>query len=168
MSLITEIAGQYTTTWNSVSVGVTRQGFELQMMLRQEVIAETDAYGESTIDYIYRGGDAFVQWNSRSYIPGSTAPFWPWGGGTLGVMANASNPIAGLASAVAQPLVLTALANTPAKTAGAPNTLTGSLSILAPNFDGRLLFDSRLRDVPIRHQLLPSNSSGTISWFTLT
>jgi hypothetical protein len=166
VSLITLVAGQYTTTWNSVSVGVTRQGFELQQQVRQEVIAETDAYGESTIDFIYRGGDVFCQFISRSYAAGSTGPFWPWGGGTLGVMSTAAVPIATLASAVAQPLVLTVVANTPA--VAAPNTLTGALSILAPNFNGNLIFDSRLRDVPVRHQFLPTAASGTVKWFALT
>lgn len=147
-------------------MGVTRQGFEIQQQLRQEVIAETDAYGEATIDFIYRGGDVFAQFICRSYAAGSTAPFWPWGGGALGVMSTAAVPIATLASVVAQPLVMTVVANTPA--AGSPNTVTAPLSILAPNFDGRLVFDSRLRDVPIRHQWLPSAASGTVTWFTKT
>lgn len=163
MALDTLIAGHYTGTYNSVSVGITRQGFELQQMLRQEVIAESDAYGESTIDYVYRGGDCYLQYLCRAYKAGSTTPFWPWG--SLGVMATSAAPMGRLASAVAAATVLTSVANTPA--AAAPATLTATLSILAPNFDGKLLYDSRLREVPVRLQLLPYTSAGTI-WFSLT
>lgn len=62
-------------------------------------------------------------------------------------------------------MVLTATPNTPA--AAAPASLTATASILAPNFDARLLFDSRLREVPVRLQLLPFSSTG-IRWFTIT
>lgn len=164
MALDTLVAGAYTTTYNAVSVGVTRQGFELSQMVKQELIDETDAYGLSTIDWVYRGGDVFLQWTGRSYKAGSYAPFWPWG--ALGVMATTAAPIGRLASAVAQATVMTAVANTPA--AAAPATLTGSLSLLAPNYEGKLLYDSRLRDVPVRLQLLPSLNAGTLTWFSQT
>jgi hypothetical protein len=92
------------------------------------------------------------------------AAFWPWG--SLGVIFTAAAPIARLASAVAAAMVLTSTANTPA--AASPASLTGSLSILAPNYPGSLLFDSRLREVPVRLALLPSVNSGTGTHFTTT
>ena len=164
MALDTLIAGAYTATFNAVSVGITRQGFELSMTGKHEMIDESDAFGLTTIDTVYRGGDCFLQWTSRAYKAGSYAPFWPFG--ALGVISTTAAPISRLGSSIAQATVLTAVANTPA--AAAPATLTASLAILAPNFDGKLLFDSRLREVPVRQQLLPSLSSGTLSWFTTT
>lgn len=128
------------------------------------MITPSDAYGESSIDFVYRGGDVFLQFASKAYKAGSTAPFWPWG--SLGVMLTAAAPLGRLASAVAAATVLAATANTPA--AAAPATLTGSLSILAPNSNLRLMFDSRLRLVPVRLILLPSNNAGTVTWFTTT
>lgn len=128
------------------------------------MINESDAYGQACIDWIYRGGNAFLQFTSRAYKAGVITPFWPWG--AMGVMATTAAPVGRLASAVAGAMVITAAANTPA--AAAPATLTGAKAILAPNFDGRLLYDSRLRDVPVRMQLLPSDSSGTVTWFTQT
>ena len=112
MPLDTLIAGAYTTTYNAVSVGITRQGFELQQTLKQEVIAETDAHGEATIDYVYRGGDVHLQFICRAYKAGSTTPFWPWG--ALGTMSTAAAPIGRLASDVALITVLTSTAATPA------------------------------------------------------
>ena len=75
-------------------------------------------------------------------------------------------PIGRLLSDIAKSLVWTAAANTPA--AAAPATVTASKSVLAPNNNGRLLFNSKLRQVPVRLLALPSVSSGTVTWFTTT
>lgn len=159
----TLIAGAYTGTYNAVAVGFTQKGFELAQTFKLELIDETDVYGLTTIDAVYRGGDAFIQFESRTYKAGATTPFAPWG--ALGTISTTAAPIGRLASAVASATVLTAVANTPA--AAAPASLTASLSILAENFDGKLLFDSRLRNVPVRLRLYPSGTSPLI-WFTLT
>lgn len=164
MALDTLIAGRYSGTYNSVDVGITKQGYELQISAEAEMINETDAFGMAVIDWIYRGGNAFLQFTGRAYKAGVITPFWPWG--AMGVMATTAAPVGRLASAVAAAMVITAAANTPA--AAAPASLTATLALLAPNFDGRLLYDSRLRDVPVRLQLLPSTSSGTVTWFTQT
>ena len=164
MALDTLVAGAYTGTYNSTGVGVTQKGFELSQTFKTELIDETDQWGLTTIDAVYRGGDAFLQFESRAYKAGSTAPFAPWG--ALGVISTTAAPIGRLASAVAAATVLTAVANTPA--AAAPASLTASLSLLAENFDGKLLFDSRLRNVPVRLRLYPGLNAGTLSWFTLT
>lgn len=166
MALGTFVAGRYTATYNAVDVGMTRQGYELQQTLKQEAVDETDAYGLSTIDYIYRGGDCFVQYECREYKAGSYGPFWPFGGGTLGVLSTSGAPVGILASSVAQSFVLTSTANTPA--AAAPASLTAAGAILAPNFDGRLLYDSRLRAVPVRLQCLPTIVSTVPKWFVQT
>lgn len=127
-------------------------------------IDSSDQYADSLIDLLYRGGDCSITFTSKAYKAGSIAPFWPWG--ALGVMATAAAPIGRLASDVAKAFVLTSTANTPA--AAAPATLTASLAILAPNSPARLLFNSKLRQVPIKLQCLPSLSSGTVTWFTQT
>lgn len=146
-----------------MDVGVTDEGYSLQQDSAASLINNTDAYGDSVIDWIYRGGNVFLQFNSLAAKAGSYSPFWPWG--TLGVMFAAASPLGRLASAVAQSMVLSSVASTPAASgAFAPNTLTGSLSILAPNNPASLLFNSKLRTVPVRLQLLPSGST-TVSWF---
>lgn len=163
MALDTFIAGAYSASYAAADVGVSRTGYDLQHTPKAEMVDETDAYGLSTVDWIYRGGDAFVNFTSRAYKAGSIAAFWPYG--ALGVISTSAAPIARLASAIAGAFVLSATANTPAATS--PASLTANLALLAPNFDARLLYDSRLRDVPCRLQLLPFSSSG-IKWYTLT
>ena len=164
MPLETLVAGPYAGTYNAVSVGLTEGGFELTQTSKAEMVDESDAYGATTLDWVYRGGDAFLQFTSKAYKAGSITPFWPWG--AMGVGHTTAAPLSRLASDVAAPAVLTAAANTPA--ASAPATLTASKSILAPNFDGKLLYHSKLRTVPVRLQLLPSVSGGTMTWWTQT
>jgi hypothetical protein len=159
MALDTFIAGAYTGTYNAVDVGVTEQGYELQQESHAQEIGPSDAYGESVIDLVYRGGRVHLQFESKAYKAGSTTPFWPWG--SLGVM----GVVGRLGSNVAAAQVLTATASTPA--AASPASLTATLSILAPNNPARLLFSSVLRTVPVRLLCLPF-SSGGIKWFTTT
>jgi hypothetical protein len=146
-------------------VGITESGYEIQTESSAEMVNQTDAYGDSVIDAVYRGGNWFIQFTSKAYKAGSITPFWPWG--SLGVLLTTAAPLGRLASDVAAATVLTAVANTPA--AAAPATLTASKSILAPNSPARLLFDSRVRNVPVRLQLLPYViTTGTYGWLTTT
>lgn len=162
MSLETLVAGRYGGTYNSVDVGITEDGYRIQQDSSAFPVNNTDAYGDSMIDFIYRGGNAFMIYNSIAYKAGAITPFWPWG--TLGVMFTSAAPLGRLASAVAAAMVITAVANTPA--AAAPASVTAPLAILAPNSNLELLYTSKLRTVPTRLQLLPSLNTGTASWFT--
>jgi len=112
----------------------------------------------------FRGGNVSLQFESKAFKAGSITPFWPWG--ALGVLYTAAAPIARLASNVAQAMVLSSTANTPA--AASPASLTGSKAILAPNSSARLLYNSKLRHVPVRLALLPTDSTGTGTHFTTT
>lgn len=136
----------------------------MQQESRAEVISRSDAYGEAAIDAVYRGGDVHLQFDAMAYKAGATTPFWPFG--ALGVMATTAAPVGRLASNMAQAMVLTAAANTPA--AAAPATLTMSKALLAENNPARLLFNSMLRKVPIRLRAWPSETTGTVTWFTIT
>jgi len=78
---------------------------------------------------------------------------WPWGV-TVYTMHTTAAPAGRLASDIAKALVLTAVANTPAA-AGGPATLTGAKAIIAPGFNTKQLFESRLRKIPVKMQFLP-------------
>lgn len=160
-------AGRYSGTFNSVDVGVTEDGYELEMGSSAEMIERTDAFGGAAIDAIYRGGNAFLAYTSLAYKAGSITPFWPWAGGTLGKMADATYVIGRLASDVASAMVLTVVTATPADATG-PDTLTASKAILAPNSPNRIQFTSMLRKVPTRLQLFPYASSANFLWFSTT
>lgn len=165
MSLGTFIAGRYTAVKNSVSLGMTQEGFTNTLTPSQELINASDAYGDSIVDWVYRGGNMFIDYIAKEYIAENIAAIWPYG--ARGVLSDTSTPIARLASAIADALVLSAVANTPA--AATPATHTANLTIVAPNFDVRTLFDAKLRQLPIRLQYLPYLISGSkVGWFTET
>ena len=91
MALDTFVAGRYSGTYNAVDVGITDDGYTLQQDLSVEAIDESDAYGGTLIDFIYRGGNAFLRFMSKAYKAGSISPLWPYG--ALGVGATAAAPI---------------------------------------------------------------------------
>lgn len=162
MALGTFIAGRYSCTYNAVSVGITKDGYDLSQQAKGEVLNETDSYGETTLDWVYRGSECFLQFTSREYMAGSLSAFWPYG--SPGFITSAATPIGLWASSLAKSIILTSTANTSA--AAAPASLTATGAILAPNYDARLLFDSRIRNVPVRLQLLPYMSTNLVHYST--
>ena len=166
MALDNFVSGHYTCLYNAVGVGISNEGFDLHVMLKEELINESDAYGGSLLDYVYRGGDATVQYSAMAWKPGSIAPVWPWG--ALGQLLSTAAPIGRLASDVASAFLMTATANTPAALlANNCTTLTAAKAILAPGYDLSLLFNSKRRNVPCKLALLPYVAGSTVINFTL-
>lgn len=174
MALEAFVAGRYSNTYNSVDVGISDEGIVLQQDSAWEVINRSDAYGDSLIDGIYRGGNVFLMYDSKAFKAGAITPFWPWGAfGVMQVTGSGPSPLGRLASAVAAATVLTAIAGTAYNTTNATAiaSLTSSSTILAPNSPARLLFHTRLRQVPVRLVALPyetGTTTVTTKWFTTT
>lgn len=115
---------------------------------------------------ILRGATVHLSATLREWKAGSKALAWAIGGGTMGTISTAAVPIGVLASDKAQSFVMTSTANTPA--AAAPATLTASKAFPAANYNPKILFDSRLREIPIRLVFLPSEAAGNVTVFTTT
>ena len=154
------IAGPYTVTYGGNALGVIEDAPALEMTASVDPISG-DNLGDSIQDGVYRGGNLYFDMVLQEYnAAGAAAAFWPYG--ALGVMGQVGR----LLTAVDAALVLTAVAGTSAS--ATPATITATNAVLAPNFPVRLLFGSRLRNVPIRFQLLPYTDSGAIKWFVTT
>ena len=186
MSLYAFIAGRYSATYNAVDVGLTNDGYRLRQEVHYEPINESDHYGQSILDLIYRGGDVYLEFLAKVYASvistSAVSAFWPWGAG-LGIMQTFQGaagtgvgplPIGRLAYDLNHPTVLSAILGTPARPsagAGVPGTLTALRTALAPNFRGELLFNSRLRQVPIQLISLPTETTAsdivTTRWFSV-
>lgn len=168
MALGSFVAGRYTGAYNAVDVGMCKEGYEVEQDMEFDDISENDAWGASVIDGIWRGGNCHVQFTSEEYKAGSLAAFWPLGG--IGAFVTPSTlPIGVLASALAKVMLLTAVAGTPA--AGSTptlTTLTASMALLAKNFNGKLLLNSKLREVPVRLRLYPYLNTTPYVFFTTT
>jgi hypothetical protein len=185
------IAGRYSNVYNAQDVGIAERGIELQQDSRWDEISQSDAYGDSLLDGIYRGGTAFFQYSLLQFGLGglsgtALAAFWPWAS-KLGVMQTVGSganptPVGRRASDVALSSVFTSTAGTPAATQdfttgqspiGGPNAITAAKTILAPNSPATLALNTRLRQLPVRLVCLPqdttvgfaANITGTV-WFT--
>lgn len=173
MALEAFITGRYTAAYgpsgSRVSLGVSREGYRFQHETKAANIDQTDAYGDSLIDMIYRGANMRVNFSMLSYSKAATALILaPWTG-DLFVLRSTAKPVGVLASDLAQSLLLTAEANTPAAAAAGPATLTANKVILAPG-QVELLYDSRLREVPVSLIVLPydTGTDGVIRFATIT
>lgn len=159
------IVGEYTATYGGVALGIFEGDAGLPTLSQQtkaEPIANTSKYAKTTIDAIWQGADWFMQFTCLEYKAGPRVAFWPFHA-TLSALGAIGRLYYGMAS----PLVLTAVAGTPA--AATPATLTASKTILAPGYNTQLVYGPTLRKVPLRLQLLPYVLNGTtVGHFTQT
>jgi|GEM_PF-2731717 len=170
MPLATFISGAYTGVYNAVAIGPTDGGYEINHEVKQENIDKSDVYGDTLLDYVYRGGNVTCDFQAKTVGTAAgnfsnMAILWPFAANAYTASA-AATPIGRLASDIAKTFVLTATANTPAATT--PATLTSTAAIIAPGYNTKLLFDSKLRQLPLRLQFLPVVSGATIIWMTQT
>lgn len=159
---LTAIAGPYTATWGNpaLNIGITEDGFETEETHFSEPI-RGDNLGDTLQDEVLRGGDVFVNFILQEY---GNAKLALGNGGGIGPIFHPHNTTLGkigqvgrLGTSIAAPLVLTAVAGTPA--AANPATITFSLATLASNFPIRLLYASRHRKVPMRMVSYPCTTS---------
>jgi hypothetical protein len=173
VALGTFIAGRYSATYDppgavaAADVGITERGYDLSISFLKERIAPTDAYGDTVVDNIYRGANVRLSAIFDEYKAGSlnnsdavNSVFAPSGATFfgLGLIGRLDSNVAGI-------LILTDTDSTPAATF--PATLTATYSIIAENYDIRLLFAPSLRKVPVQLQILPYLDT-SIKFFTTT
>ena len=154
------IAGPYTGTYNTNSLGQFEDGADLEFVHYDEEV-RGDNFAQAVQDLITRGSDAFLSATLLEYNAAAmTAVAWPTHAtfGRIGQVGRVSASAIGGAT-IAKETILTHVQGTTAT--NTPATLTLALSRLPPNFPIRLLFAPRLRRVPIRLQALP-NSSGVL------
>lgn len=154
------IAGRYTATLGSDSLGQTADGYRISHQFFKQLI-KGDAFGETTQDAVYRGGDMEIAMTLLEYnAAGAQNAMWPYASTLLdlGVIGRCD-----VASSIADSLILTAVTGTTA--AAAPASITLPKSILKEGFPVELLFAPALRDIPLRMRIYP-NSSGVFGTLT--
>lgn len=148
------VAGQYVVTWNGLSAGIMEGEASVPTIAqapKSKPVNSTDKYGGTKIESSHLGVDYQAEFVCLEY-PLGIPIFWPFGAfGLLGVIGT-------FKSLLAKPLVLTVVAGTPA--VGSPNTITAARSIIADDFQGKLMFGPMVRTVPIRLDLLPYDTTG--------
>jgi hypothetical protein len=165
------IAGAYTGVYNSLAIGILNDdGYVLSFVAKGQDINDTDQYGMTLIEGIYRGIDWRIRYRTKEWNTGVQAAFQIYGAaGTNPSPALGLGIIGRKYSAIALALVLTATTGTPS--AATPATLTASLALLAPNSNVDWAFTSKVREVPIEHICLPQSlttggGTFTVPWTT--
>lgn len=148
------IAGPYTSTYKASALGQTADGYRVSHSFFKRLI-QGDSYAQAPQDEVYQGAEMFVQFRLIQYdAAGVAAAMWPYGAFlTSGQVGRVS-----VQQSIAGPLVLTAVAGTPAATV--PATLTLTNAIIAEGYPVELLFAPDLREVPIRMRVFPVNATG--------
>ena len=160
------VAGPYAWTLGSaggpvgsvVPLGITEDAPNLEIATQGDPIIG-DNLGGSMQDGVFRGGDCYFDAVLQEYDAALTAKaLYPYAAefGAVGC-------VGALLSNYADELIGTPL--NPTCTTTGTNLFTGFKAVLALNFPIRLLMGSRLRNVPIRFQLLPYDDAGTTRWF---
>ncbi len=162
-ALIAPISGSYTATFNSNACGIMDdKGFQLIVSPQAQMIDRTDQFGMTLIEMIYLGMNVRMRFRCKEWNSGMQGIMQNYGKVSAGVapsiiVSQAANPIGAKASSVANTLVLTSTASTPA--ASSPASLTASLAVLAPNSQFDMNFTSAAREVPLELVLIPYASS---------
>lgn len=153
--------GSYTVTLNSVSLGLVNDPIRIQRAMRAQEIT-VDLYGDSVVDGVYRGGRVFVMIVLAEWTANIRAAIWQFNAdfGQTGLHGR-------LLSDVAQSLVLTPVASTPAATLG-NNTFTASKAILAPQNNVQWLMGNVHRNIPLVFEALAYLDGSNLRHFALS
>lgn len=146
------IAGRYTASYAGLAAGQTADGYKLMWQFFKRLITG-DAMAESPQDAVFRGGSVEVGFTAIEYDAACMQSLmWPYGTFLeLGAVGRTDK-----GSSLTKPLILTAVAGTPA--ANAPNAFTLDDTILKEGFPIEILLAPDLREVPLRLRAYPANA----------
>lgn len=157
------IAGPYTATFGGTAIGKVEDGFRLNVTFNGEPVT-TDDLGDSIQDIVYRGGNVFVDFVLAEYDKAVLAKLVHPYSTTQGAIGRVGKIHLDTDSTFYGAFVLTKVTGTNAT----HSSLTLPKAILAPGFPIDILLASKLRRLPIRLQGLPSGSSGSEIWYSVT
>ncbi len=156
-ALVLPISGPYTSVFNAQVMGVMNDdGYELSCTLQGQEVNETDAFGMSLVEAIYRGMNwrcrlRGMEWNRAGLINilkmfGTTTTF------TDTLLTPTLANIGDRWSKFCQPLVLTAILSNPPSI---PASLTATNAGFAPNSQTAFNMTSKVREMPLEMIFIP-------------
>ena len=149
--LVIPVSGAYTGTWNSNALGVlSDDGFEIGMSLKAQPFDQSDAWGLTMVEAIYRGQDWTVRLVGREWKAALLNIFLAFGQVGTGTLTPHLGFIGDLFTTYAKSLVLTRALTTPT-----PATLTATQSVLSPNNRSTFNLTSKIRELPLELSLIP-------------
>lgn len=154
--------GPYLATYKGSGLGGLEGTPRFSMSGEAQDIRASE-FGESVVDGVYRGGNAFLLLVLKEWNPATKAAMWPFGAdlGLSGVIGRSMVDMAGV-------LLLSAVAGTTGATKG-PVTRSFPLAIFSPGHNKEVLFGTEERNVPIVLRCYPTKAAtATLRWFTDT
>jgi len=155
-AIVVPISGPYIGVWNALPLGtLSDDGYEISCGLAGQEVNETDAFGMTLTEAIFRGQNWRCRLRGLEWKSGLTAILQAFG--TLGVLGDGNlTPlmvnIGDRWSKFNQTLLLTAILGSPPTV---PRTLTANSAGFAPNTQSLFIMTSKVRELPLELVLLP-------------
>lgn len=160
-ALILPISGPYLGDWNGEPFGILNDdGFELQVTIQGQEVNETDQYGMTLVEGIYRGQNWRVrlrglEWDNEGLLD-SLQMFGQTGGSGTFTPELLKNALGNRWSAFCETMLLTAILGNPPSI---PQTLTALNAGIAPNSQSAFMMTSKVRELPLEFVLLPYSTT---------
>lgn len=145
---MTFIAGAYTATYNSTTIGATEEGFEILESPHEQEI-KTDEFGETVVDKVNLGNTTRIRLTFVEYDSIKTALY------AAHTQGDPKAKTGRLVSASAAALVLTPVAGTTA----AAESSTWTFHKVVVDGDFSVLLSSRHRKGPVTFLAMPDSSN---------
>lgn len=158
--LVVPISGPYVGTWHALPLGTLNDdGYELALTFQGQEVNESDAYGMTLVEAIYRGMNwrcrlRGLEWDKTGLLD-LQQEFGRTGAAAGRNLTPQLTNIGDRWTKYAQALVLTAILGDPPTV---PQTLTATNAAFAPNSQSAFLMTSKVREMPLELVLLPYSS----------
>jgi hypothetical protein len=154
--LVVPISGPYTGSWDAFPLGtLSDDGYELSCTFGGQEVAETDAFGLTLVEAIYRGQNWRARLRGLEWKTGLLAALQGFGCQVplaSGILAPQLSNIGNRWSSFSLALVLTAILGNPPTT---PTSLTATQAAVAPASQSLFNMTSKVRELPLEMILIP-------------
>lgn len=152
--LLVPISGPYTGTWNALPFGtLSDDGYELSCTVQGQEANETDAFGMTLVEGIYRGQNWRLRLRGLEWKTGLLSSLQMFGqSGAAGTLTPILANIGDRWTKFSSPIVLTAILGNPPTT---PQSLTATNAGIAPNSTSQFNKTSKVRELPLEFVLIP-------------
>jgi|SRR6516162_9643989 hypothetical protein len=168
--LVVPISGPYHGTWNALPFGtLSDDGYEIAATMQGQEVNETDAFGMTLVEAIFRGQNWRCRIRGLEWTEGLLASWLTFGQSNLMALTPILENVGDRWSKYGQSMVLTAILGNPPST---PQSLTALSTSIAPNSQSAFNMTSKMRELPLEFILLPySTTVGSLTLdvpFTVT
>lgn len=169
------MSGAYTGVWNGYTLGTQNDdGYVLSGQYTGQEVNQSDAYGMTLVEAIYRGLNWRVRFRGLEFNKAgilAAAQVFGSSGAPNTTFTPTLQSIGDRFTKFAQALVLTSILGAYPPTM--PSTLTASSAIVAPQFTSEYMLTSKVREAPFEMVLFPysavvSSNNITATSFTTT